>query len=449
MVQSEMLPNVFTQKKEPRWGAEAAPTSDELDIRTCAQYIAKLQNVLEDATGEAPRNINIGEIEHRILLLQGAIEEVKNKKTDLVKEKELMQQERYLSAVHRLLQEEELLNSRQAKDTEDKIQAVKQAREEAIFYFKDKNEKNEERMKSCLSYRQQADANISVKAASNEVRRTQNLEKLYAERARKQAEARERELKRQQYARDVIRNRDAMQKEKNRKLEEINKLREQEIAEKLEAIRESRKSKWVDKRKAGIAQAQAVWKNGDALEAMQAKNHEQLVADLEEKGKGQKERYAAEIAEQEFYIKQQQRLRKEREIKVTNNLIHQANQRLRKGDTIVEKQKKKWDQGEQATQRKEESQVKAGAELRKVIAEHQRRARALEEERQHKTLTNTFVRWNHRAARIISNLRDIMEEDKKEKSVTEDPWQNNTQAVVQPPQEKRPIRLPYPSDFQT
>lgn len=449
MVQTEMLPNIFAERKKTRREAELSPENHELSVRTCAQYIAKLQNVLEDATGEAPRNIDIGEIEHRILLLQGAIEEVKNKKTDLAKEKELIEQERYLSAVHRLIEEENLLNSRQAKDSEDKILAVKQAREEAVFYFKDKNEKIDERMKSCLLYRQQADAEISVRAASNEVRRTQNLEKLYAERERKRAEAREREMKRQQYARDVIRNRDVMQKEKNKKLEEIQKLREQEIEEKLEAIRESRKSTWVDKRKAGIAQAQTVWNNGDAMIAMQVKNHDQLVKELEEKEKGQKERYAGEFAEQQFYLKQQQRLRKEREIKVTNNLIDQANQRLRKGDMVVEKQKKKWDQGEKAMQREAESQHQAGLELRKVLAEHQRRAQALEEERQRKTLTSNFNRWNHRAGRVISSLRQAMEEDKKEKSITEDPWQNNTQTVVQPPQEKRPIRLPYPSDFQT
>lgn len=443
-----MLPNIFCDEKGKRRGTEAPVMNGELDIRTLAEYIAKLRAVLDDATREAPRSVDIGEIEHRILLLQGTIEEVNNKKLDLTKQKELLQQEKYLKTVYQLMQQEAELNAKQAKNNDDKILAVKQAKEEAAFYFKDKNEKIEERMKKCLAYRQKADAEISVKAAQNEKRRTQNLENLYARREQIRAEAKERARKRQQYAWDVVRSREEMKAQKNRNLAEMSKLREQEVEEKLEAIRESRKSKWVAKGISQRAQSQVVWENGTAIIAQQLKDHDQLLKDLEEKEKSQKERYAGENAERLFYIKQEQQLLQEREMKVMSNLVQQANKRLKRGEQIIEDQKKKIEKGEKAIQKERDRQEKNREELEKKLALHKRRAAELEEERKNRILMNTFKRWNHRAARIVTNLRDAMDEDKENQYVPDDPWRNNTQTVVDAPSEKRPIRLPSPSDFE-
>lgn len=444
-----MLPNVFYNEKGNRRATEAPPAqNEELDIRRLSEFIAKLRSVLDDATREAPRSVDIGEVEHRILLLQGTIEEVNNKKMDLAKQKELLQQEKYLKTVYQLMKQEEELNSKQAKDNEEKIQAVKQAREEAVFYFKDKNEKTEERMKKCLAYRQKADAEISLRAASNEVRRKENLDKLYAERERKRAEAKERAKKRQEYAREVVRTREQMAAEKNRALEEMSKLKEQEVQEKLEEIRASRKSKWVAKGKSSRAQSQVVWESGNAIIAQELKNHEQLVKELEEKEKNQKERYAEENAERLFFIKQGQQLRKDREMKVLGNLVQQANYRLKRGDEIIAAHEKKREKADRAIQSEIERQEKKREELQKTLAMHQRLAQELEEERKNRTLVNTFKRWNNRAARIITDLRDAMDEDKGEKYVPDDPWKNNTQAAPQLPPEKRPIRLPSPSDFE-
>lgn len=420
--------------------------SSTLDIRGCAGYIAKLRSVLESATGDPPQGIDVGEVEHRIVLLQGALDEVRNKSIDLTKQKEMEEQQRYLRAVQRLIAQEERLQSQQAKDNSAKALAVQQAKEDAMLYFKDRNEKDEERARKCLDYRQQANADISIRAASNESRREKNLANLYAQRERKRLEARKRAEQRQRFAREVIRNKEARQEEKRVEMEQRAKMKDAEIELQLEAIRNARRSTWQEKKGQSAARSTIVWENGEAILATVLKDHEQLVKELDERMKGQKQRYAEEKEERDFYLQQQQQLRREREKKVTSNLLKLANQRLDRGEKILDDHAVKREKAENAQQKAATKYVEAGEELRLNLSEHQRRAAEIETVRQNEALAKAFKRWNQRAARIIGDLREAMDEDKEEKK-EEDPWQNNTGRDIHPEPEKRPIRLPVPDDF--
>lgn len=428
-------------------GGPIIPDVHEMDIRSCAAYIAKLKSILDSSTGDPPQGITVGEVEHRIMLLQGALDEVKNRSLELTKQKELEEQQRYLKSVQRLLKQEEELQAKQAKDTKEKILAVQQAKEDAVLYFRDKNEKTEERTQRCKEYRDKADAEISVRAASNDVRRQKNLEQLYAERERKRLEARERSIARQQYARNVMKNREQQNEMKRVQLEEKAKLHEQEIEAKLEMIRNSRKSKWTNKGQRSRARSIVVWENGEAILETEQKDHDQLVKELNEKIKAQQERYAGEKADRDFYIQQQQQLRRERLAKVNGNLLKLANGRLTRGEGIIEDHHKKREKADNAMQHLIEQRHEAGERLRKQVNQELLCAAEIENKRRDQILNNAFEGWNHRAARVVADLRRDMEEDKTNEPEDDDPWQNNTGRAPQPKPEKRPVRLPYPSDF--
>eukprot|EP00796_Vickermania_ingenoplastis_P008743 gene8744-6149_t len=411
---------------------------DDLDARACAGYIAKLKSVLDSATGDPPPGVEVGEVEHRIMLLQGALDEVKIKNLELSKERELQEQQRYLKAVQRLLEQEEKLQSQQAKDTKAKILAVQQAKEEAVLYFKDKNEKKAERMQKCREHNVKVEEETVLKGSAVEERRQRNLENLYAEREQKRKEMMERARKREEYARNVKQNRVKQEEERRREMEERTRLQEQEIAAKLELLRNARKSVAVEKGQHSRAKSVVVWENGEAIIETEMKDHDQLVKELAEKEKAQRERYLGEKADRDFYISQQQQLREEREKKIAGNLLKLANTRLKRGEEIKAETFKKYDKADNAQIRAAEKQHQAGEALRKNLAQHQHRSMELEQERQNTALAKTFQRWNFRAARIISELRTAMEEKKPPQDDNDDPWQNTSNRNTQPEPEKRP-----------
>lgn len=422
-------------------------SDNDMDFRSCAGFIAKLKSVLDSATGDPPPGITVGEVEHRIVLLQGALDEVKLKNLELTKQRDLEEQQRYLKSVQKLLQQEEEIQAKQAKDNKAKLQAVQQAKEEAVLYFRDKNEKKEERTLKCREHTAKAAEDIVLRASSNEERRVRNLENLYSERERKRMEAMKRAEKKQEYARNVLKARAQMEEQKRVEMEEKVRLHDQEIEAKLEMIRNSRKSKWQDKGQRSRAKSIVVWENGEAILETQQKDHDDLVKELREREKAQLERYAGEKAERDFYLSQQRQLREEREKRVNSNLLRLANTRLKSGEEIKVNTVKKYEKADKAYHVKEQKQHEAGEQLQRTLAEHQLRAERLNQERRNKALASNFQRWNFRAARIVTELRAAMEEKEKADEEDDDPWRNTSSRSVQPEPEKRPIRLPSPTDF--
>lgn len=448
------LPSISEPRQQSRPFASQPPPppaggsgSREIDARGCAAYIAMLKTVLDSATGDPPPGVDVGEVEHRLVLLQGALDEVREKSLDLAKKRELEEQQRYLKSVQRLLAQERELQERQAKDNQAKALAVAQAREDAIFYFKDKNEKSEERALRCRDHTRKAQEDIVVRASSNEVRWQKNLDNLYAERERKRLEAVAKGEKRQQYARNVMQNREQQLEAKRFEMEEKARLHDQEVEAKMEMIRNSRKSKWEDKGNRNRSKSIVVFENGEAILETQAKDHEQLVKDLEEKMKGQRERFAGEKAERDFFLQQRQANRKDKEQQISRNLMRLADARLARGGEIIKDSEMKRQKADHAKQAVAHKYRVAAVSLQKDLDEHQRRAAQLQTDRQNAALSKAFKRWNQRAARIITDLRADFDDKKKSIQEESDPWQNNTGRPQPPTPEKRAIRLPSPSDF--
>lgn len=409
------LPPVSGAKRGPssstaNHGAKSAAD----DYALCQEYnsyIVQLRGLLEETTGQPPAGVSSAEVERRIALIQSALDEVEQRNADARFRMELRHNQRFLDTYARRIQaEEEAEQKRQYAEKQRRAQ-VEEMRSVQVAYYKDRNDRADAKAQLCRTHNEKAQEETVERAGTNEERRTRNLSKLAAERQRRQRELHDREQAKQQYARQV-RERRAMQSareqaEKARQAE----VHRQEMEVKLMAIRDAKKSKWSAKKEASRAKSEIVWENGEAILETVRKDHSKLVEELNQRQKQQADRYAENKAEQESYLRQRAQYRATRQERQQETLRKLVDQRLNRGMEIVKEAEEKREKAERAKEMQATQYVEAGKELDEDILRHQQRAQQLQDQRYNDSLNQNYRRWNHRAARIMEELREALQAD--------------------------------------
>lgn len=385
-----------------------------MDARECAGYIAQLKSVLNAAAAQPPPlGVDTSEVERRMTLIQATLQRVEARAEDIRREQEEKELLRYTLTQQRRASLEEERDSRVTAQAKQKDLLLKEMHEMQVAYFKDHNNHKDEKALKCKEHKFKVHVATVSKAASTEQRRNENLSKLMTQREQHRQEMRDRELQRQQSAREVNRRRtkqiDNERAEKERQAER----HAQQIETKLIAIRESRQLQSRAKHQANRARAAVVFENGSARLETVARDHEQLLQDLEDKVRGQQARYAEEKADRDLYLAQRARFRAMRYEQQQRRLISNIDSRLKRGDAILVESKVKEEKGDQAKEAQATQWVQAGKELRKDILTHLRRARHIEEQRMENTLNKSYRSWNHRAARIMADLQSAADAERQ------------------------------------
>lgn len=383
-----------------------------MGLREGMAYETQLQCVLAAAIAKPPpAGVDTGEVERRMRMLQVALTEVQVRLEELHRAQAQREQQRYAATQQRRAAGEVAAEERRAFQDNERQQLVEEMRDAQVAYFKDRNQRTDEKAVSCQEHNYRAHAETIHQATANEGRRERNLETLMEERDRRRRELRARDLARQQSIREANR-RKAVQVEADRRaLAHAAEIREQETAAKLAALRESTRCKSVAKASASRAKSTVVFRNGQAILETEAKDHGQLLEDLDAKTAGQQARYADERADEMLYLQQRAAHRELRVDRQQANLVRLIDKRLSRGGQIVVAAKAKKERAEVTKEAQANMYIEHGVELRKDVAAHRRRARAIQQAREQEALANNYRRWNGRAARIVADLTEAIEQD--------------------------------------
>lgn len=427
-----------------------------MGLRECSAYEAQLRSLLDAAVAEPPpHGVATAEVEHRMRLIQLALEEVTVRIEELRQAKEERERQRYMDTQRRRMENEEDAERARAVEDKHREELVDEMRLAQVAYYKDKNLRDDDKAVRCREYNEQMQLETMHRATLNEGRRERNLETLKEERERHRQELRAKDLAHRESIKQANR-RKALRLERQRiEKERAALIHEQEVEAKLASIRESKRSKWIAKKSASRAKSSVVLKNGRAILETQASDHNKLVEDLENKIKGQQARYADERAEQLLYLQQRAQHRSLRQEKQQTNLLHLIESRLERGEEIVEGAKQKKERAEHTKEVQATQYTEHGAELRKDIAKHRKRAEEIRSQREEEALRKNYRRWNHRAARIIAELNEAVEADEnavqRAAAASAASGHNMNRDQQQPASSatsQRCARLPSPSDFE-
>ena len=394
--------------------AATGSTDDSALCQEYMSYIVQLRGLLEETTGQPPAGVSTAEVERRITLIQSALDEVERRHAQVRWRIEMQHNQRFLDTYARRIQAEaEAEQKRQAAEKQRSAQ-VEEMRNVQVAYYRDRNDRTEAKTQQCRTHNEKAQEETVEQAGSNEERRARNLAHLAAERQRKQKELHDREQAKQAYARQVRERRAAQaaleQADKERQAE----LHRQETEAKLAAIRESKKSTWAAKKAASRAKSEVVWENGEAILETVRKDHDKLVEELNQRQKQQAERYAENKAEQESYLRQRAQYRATQQQRQQDSLRRLVDERVSRGLAIVKEAEATKERAEKARERQATQYIEAGRELDENIVRHQQRAQQLQEQQYNKSLDQNYRRWNHRAARIMEELREALQADNNE-----------------------------------
>lgn len=438
-------------------GRAAKDTTD--DYALCQEYngyTVQLRGLLEETTGTPPSGVNTAEVEHRIALIQSALDEVQRRGAETRWRMELRQNQRFLDTyTRRINAEAEAEQKRQYADKQRRAQ-VEEMRSIQVAYYKDRNDRTDAKALQCRSHNVQAQVEAVERAGSNEERRTRNLANLASERQRKQRELHDREQAKQEYARQVRDRRAAQSAQEREEKARLAQIHSQEMEDKLAAAREAKRSTWAAKRATSRARSQVVFENGEAvLETIQM-DHSRLVEEMHQRHRQQAERYSEGKTEQEAYLRQRAQLRVTRQERQQDTLRRLVDQRVSRGDAIVKGADKKREKAQRAKERQAAHYSEAARELDEDIPRHKLRAEQLQEEQYNAALRQNYRRWNHRAARIIQELQAALQEEDavnaaQRSNAAHREWAGVDATRRDPPAAvvyaARPLTLPSPEDF--
>ncbi|KPI88013.1 hypothetical protein ABL78_2889 [Leptomonas seymouri] len=452
----QLLPFISGSKKESfssnsNWSSKSA-VDDYALCQKYSSYIAQLRGLLEETTGQPPAGVSTAETERRVALIQSALDEVKRRHAEVRWQIELRHNERYLNTCARRMQAEEEAERKRQYAEKQRREQVESMRDVQVTYYRSRNDRIDSKAQKCRVYTERVQEETVERAGSNEERRRRNLSKLAAERRRKQQELREREQAKQAYASEVRERRAAQIARDQEEKALLAEIHQQEMEMKLTAIRESKKAKWMAKREASCAKSKVVWENGKAILETVLKDHDKLIEELNQRQKQQEERYADNKAEREAYLLQRAQnhsIYQERQQEALRRLIEL---RVSRGEEIVKKAEEKKEKAEKAKLRQATQFAEAGRELDEDIVRHQMRARRLQQLQHNAALRQNYRRWNHRAARIMEELRTAMQEDELPASQKVSPMYRHSQSAASNPERgfengRRAIVLPSPEEF--
>ncbi|CBZ28156.1 conserved hypothetical protein [Leishmania mexicana MHOM/GT/2001/U1103] len=402
------LPPITSSKGMETKSTLKKNTDDYALCQEYAAHIAQLRGLLEETTGEPPAGVRTADVEHRIALIQSALDEVERLSAEVRWRIELRNNQRFLDTYERRIRMEEEAEQKRQNAEKERIAQVEEMRSMQLAYYKDRNGRTDAKAHQCRAHNEQVQEQTVMKADSNEDRRIRNLANLEAERQRKQKELHYREQAKQEYVHKMRERQARKGAEKLAERARLAAIHQQEMEAKLSAIRESRRSKWVMKKEASRARSVVVWKNGEAILETQRKDHNCLVEELEQRQRQQASRYAEEKAEQAAYIEQRRQLHAARQERQRENLLKLVDKRLARGVEIVKTAEEKKDRAEQAKERQATQYVEAGKLLDEDVHLHRQRARKLQERRANESRAQNYRRWNHRAARIMEELRETI-----------------------------------------
>ncbi|KPA73469.1 hypothetical protein ABB37_09794 [Leptomonas pyrrhocoris] len=431
--------------------AAKGTTDDYALCQEYASYIAQLRGLLEETTGQPPRDVSIAEVEHRVALIQSALDEVERRNAETRWRIEMRQNQRFLDTyARRIKAEEEAERKRQYEEKQRRAQ-VEEMRSMQVAYYKDRNERTDAKAQQCRTHNEKAQEETVERAGTNEGRRTRNLANLAMERQRKQKELHDREQMKQTYARQVRERRAAQTAREQAKKAREAEIHSQEIEMKLATIRESKMSKWSAKKAASRAKSKVVWENGEAILETVRRDHDKLVSELNQRQKQQEERFAENKAEQESYLRQRAQFHAARQEQQQATLRRVIEQRVSRGTEIVKGAGEKKERAERAKERQAAQYVEAGRELDEDISLHQQRAQELQEQRYNAALVQNYRRWNHRAARIMEELQEALQEDESPVAKQVSAANRDSAAAADmysgSESSRRAVALPLPEDF--
>ncbi|KAG5501410.1 hypothetical protein JKF63_03223 [Porcisia hertigi] len=395
-----------------------APKDKMNDYALCqkyAAYIAQLRGVLQETTGDLPSGVSAADVEHRIFLIQGTLNEVERQHAEARWRIELRNNQRLLDNYERQMKAEEEAEKRRQDAEKERVAQVEEMRTLQVAYYKDRNDRTDVKAKNCRAYNEELQALTVMKAESREARRIRNFANLEAERRRKQKELHDREEEKQEYARQVRKRQATLDAEKQANHARLAEIHLHEMEAKLCALRESKRSKWSQKKDASRSKSVVVWKKGEAILETQLKDHDCLVDELERRQRDQAMRYAEEKAEQQAYIEQRRMLRAARQERQEENLRKLIDERLTRGTEIVKAAEEKKERADHVKEQQAARYLEARKLLDEDIMHHRLRAQKIQECRTNESLAQNYKRWNQRAARIMADLqKSIAEENSDE-----------------------------------
>ncbi|EPY28595.1 hypothetical protein STCU_04985 [Strigomonas culicis] len=447
------LPSIGSKQSSLKKKAPPHTNVEHFSQRECVAYIAQLKGLLDEATAQPPVGVDTAEVERRMALLQSALSTVEERHAELQRAKEAENNQRYLDNIERRLAMEREDEEKRVYKDKERRGLVLEMKEQQTAYYHNRNQMLDEKAAQCRDYNEELQVQTITKAGANEERRTRNIEHLMEERDRQIKDLHDRAEMRQEYARQVNHKKEQRLEADRRQLAETTRLREQEIENKLEEMRESKRTKWVAKKQASRAKSKVVWENGEAILETEAKYHDRLVKDLDEKVKKQQQRHATEQAERDYELRLRAHARQERQERQHQNLLNLIDKRVQRGDGIVKESQVKVRRGEETKKKQATQYNESGVHLRQDLDLHMKRATQLQKAFQNNALEKNYRRWNVKAARVLTELRDAMtaEEDEKNASerqhltMTMNAHTDHHEEPVRPPGISD--RLPSPSNF--
>ncbi|KAG5475290.1 hypothetical protein LSCM1_03403 [Leishmania martiniquensis] len=408
------LPALAAPKGQQSKHSLAKKLDDYALCQEYAGYMAQLRGLLEETTGQPPAGVRTAEVERRIALIYGALDEVQRLNAEARWRIELRHNQRLLETYERRIKAEEEAEKRRQEAEKQRVAQLEELRGMQLAYYKERNNRTDAKAHQCQAYNEQLQEITVMKAGSNEERRARNLENLAAERQRKNKELHDREQAKQEYARTVRERQAAKDAQKQAEKARLAEIHRQEMEAKLCAIREAKRCKWAAKKEASRSKSVLVWKSGEAILATQRKNHDSLLEELEQRQRQQALRYAEEKAEQEAYIQQRRLFHAARQERQRENLLKLLDERVSRGIEIVKAAEEKKERAEQVKGRQAMQYAESGKLLDEDVRLHLQRAWKLQERRTNESLAQNYRRWNHRAARIMRDLNEALTKEAAE-----------------------------------
>ncbi|KEG08126.1 glycoprotein 96-92 [Trypanosoma grayi] len=384
-----------------------------LDRREYQALSTQLKSIMREACSEAPTGADRAAIEKRIAMLQCALDEVERR----IQEKQLSAEVTRAQEMreHRLRREKQSESRMEAvkKDVQQRQKFTNELQEERRAYYSQRNEQLDAKIEMQKEVAVNAQAEIIERAEAENERRKRALGRLWEERARALKEHKEKSQHRMDHCREVMQRRKQLEEAKRREKTLALMQHEEELQQRQARSEhdQNEASRHHPKRlhRHGSSRSINSERSGHVRTLSQPRNHNALVKALREKEEQHRERYAAEQAVRQYELQQRAAARKEKQERQRRKYVEQLEERLRRGEEIIEMAHNKKHRGDRAKGQSEARDPQAGELVARDLEEHRRRAEAHELERRDDALQKKYRRWNERAVRVIQQLQGAIE----------------------------------------
>lgn len=377
-------------------------------IRQCDVIITRLSVLIDEVTTEPPPGTSNEEVEERLAELQEALREARQHKEELIAQKEQEKFNRRLLVMERREKWLEELTQRRLADEAKRRQMVDRTRELMTAYAKSRNDATSEKAVQCWDHIEQENIRVALTAKQNEKRRQKNIEIVQAQREALIQRLHERDLERQARVRRVNARKAEQLEQQRAQIEAEAQEHERLIAEQTRAMREARRSKWVEKKVASRAKSKIFMRKGQIILETEAKDHDKLAEELASQVSGQQKRYAEQKARRDEELQYQANLQKMRRERQQQNMLRRIEDRLKNAQQVVESAQEKKQRGEYVKKKLIKQVVDTAIARSEDIDQHIRRSQNHRRSSENRIRTSTYQRWNSRADRALADAKKVI-----------------------------------------